>query len=71
MKHTRIQIIPGSGVNTDYFSPKKLLSSKKNKDKKIIFLLVARLLKDKGVGEYVEAARIIKKQYPDAEFQLL
>jgi glycosyltransferase involved in cell wall biosynthesis len=29
------------------------------------------MLGDKGVGEYVEAARIIKKTYPDVEFQLL
>lgn len=35
------------------------------------FLLIARLLKDKGIIEYVEAAKIIKKQYPAAEFHLV
>lgn len=35
------------------------------------FLLVARLLWDKGVGEYVEAARMVRRQYPTAIFQLL
>ena len=35
------------------------------------FLLIARMLRDKGVGEYVEAARILKKKYPKMRFQLL
>ncbi len=35
------------------------------------FLLIARMLWDKGVGEYVEAARRVKRRYPDAEFGLL
>jgi glycosyltransferase involved in cell wall biosynthesis len=33
-------------------------------------LLVARLLWDKGVGEFVEAARIVKARHPDVEFAL-
>ena len=37
----------------------------------IRFLLVARMLQDKGVGEYVEAARIVKRLYPDVNFFLL
>lgn len=35
------------------------------------FLLVARLLWEKGIGEYVEAARLIKKEFPKVKFQLL
>ena len=35
------------------------------------FLLVARLLWDKGVGEYVEAARLVRKTHPDVVFQIL
>jgi glycosyltransferase involved in cell wall biosynthesis len=35
------------------------------------FLLIARLLRDKGVVEYVEAARRVRKRRPDARFQLL
>jgi glycosyltransferase involved in cell wall biosynthesis len=37
----------------------------------IRFLLIARMLWEKGVGEYVEAARIIKEKYDNVEFQLL
>lgn len=36
-----------------------------------VFLLIARLLKEKGIGEYVEAARIIRQKYPSAEFHLV
>ncbi|MNE19938.1 N,N'-diacetylbacillosaminyl-diphospho-undecaprenol alpha-1,3-N-acetylgalactosaminyltransferase [compost metagenome] len=40
-------------------------------DGKIRFLLIARMLWDKGVGEFVEAAKIIKIKYPKVIFQLL
>jgi glycosyltransferase involved in cell wall biosynthesis len=36
-----------------------------------IFLLIARMLWDKGVGDFVEAARLIKQKQPTAKFQLL
>ena len=35
------------------------------------FLLIARLLGDKGVREYAAAAQIVKQQYPDVEFGLV
>ena len=60
-------ILPGSGVDTHFFSP--LIVEKR--DKTFSFLLIARMLWDKGIGEYVEAARIIKSKYPDVEFLLL
>lgn len=37
----------------------------------IIFLMIARVLYDKGYQEYVDAAKIIKQDYPEIEFQLL
>ena len=37
----------------------------------IRFLLIARLLWDKGIGEYVAAARKVKCKYPWAEFHLV
>src|SRR5690606_785315 len=36
-----------------------------------VFLLIARMVWDKGVGEYVEAARLVKTRFPGARFQLL
>jgi glycosyltransferase involved in cell wall biosynthesis len=38
---------------------------------KVSFILIARMLFDKGIGEYVEAARLIKARYPQVEFNLL
>jgi glycosyltransferase involved in cell wall biosynthesis len=35
------------------------------------FLLIARLLHEKGIREYAQAARKVKKRYPDAVFNLL
>jgi glycosyltransferase involved in cell wall biosynthesis len=60
-------LLPGSGVDLQRFSP---AANKIAKDK-FIFLLVARMLKDKGIVEFVEAARMLKKQYPAIECQLL
>jgi glycosyltransferase involved in cell wall biosynthesis len=60
-------VLPGSGVNTEKFKP---IKKTKNLDK-IVLLLISRMLWDKGVGEYVEAARILTKKYPNVEFQLL
>lgn len=35
------------------------------------FLLIARMIRDKGIFEYVEAARIVKAKHPEARFRLL
>jgi len=64
----KVQRIPGSGINTAVFAPEP---DAEVKHADIVFLLVARMLWDKGVGEYVEAARLVRRQYPEARFQLL
>ncbi|WP_172561832.1 glycosyltransferase family 4 protein [Vibrio furnissii] len=59
--------LPGSGVDLSRF---EVMQPKD--DGKVRFLLIARMLYDKGVQHYVEAARILKKQYGDTvEFRLL
>ncbi len=63
----KVQRIPGSGINTELYAPGDV----SEKGQGGIFLLVARMLWDKGVGEFVEAARLLKQQYPEARFQLL
>ena len=62
----KIRLIPGSGVNCDKFAP-GLRSTPAGPFK---VLLPARLLWDKGVGEYVEAARILKAEGREIEFLL-
>jgi len=74
--------IPGSGVDLSRFVPGQKaathpVSPNQSKERgfvsreQFVFLLVARLLWDKGVGEYVEAARKVRLTYPAAEFRLL
>ena len=64
----KVRLIPGSGVNLDKFQPMK----KTNKADGIIrFLYIGRIMKDKGIQEYLEAANRITKQYSNTEFQIL
>jgi glycosyltransferase involved in cell wall biosynthesis len=60
--------VPGSGVNYEKFAP---MPYTRGNDGKFIFLYISRLLKDKGVMEYVDAASIVKKQFPHAEFHII
>lgn len=64
----KVSRLPGSGVDLDAFRYTPLHTSK---DAPLCFLLVARLLWDKGVGEYVAAARIVRQKYPSTRFQIL
>lgn len=64
----KVSRLPGSGISLDTFVYRPMLPSE---NRSFCFLLVARLLWDKGVGEYVEAARLIRVSYPTARFQLL
>ncbi|MBY8029023.1 glycosyltransferase family 4 protein [Vibrio fluvialis] len=59
--------LPGSGVDLTRFTLQPAVD-----DGVVRFLLIARMLYDKGIGHYVEAARILKAKYGDSvEFQLL
>ncbi|RQM71776.1 glycosyltransferase family 1 protein, partial [Aeromonas jandaei] len=60
-------LLHGEGVDLEYFKPQ----IREFSDGKIRFLLIARMLWDKGIGEFVEAARLIRDRYPNAIFQLL
>lgn len=65
-KNQEVAFVSGSGVNLDQFSFKE-----KNASDKVSFLLVARLIKEKGIALYMEAAKILKAKYPKAEFHLI
>lgn len=70
VKRSQSDLLPGSGINLEHFNANKYGSVDRTGDG-LVFLTVARLLWDKGVREYIEAARIVKKQYPETRFQLL
>lgn len=61
------RIVPGSGIDLDHFAPAPFPAAGTGPT----FLLIARLLPEKGVREFVEAARIVKARHPEARFQLL
>jgi len=61
--------LPGSGVDLVRFTPDPIVPNSVNDAP--VFLLVARMLWDKGVGEFVTAARLVKERFPKATFRLL
>ncbi|NQZ04708.1 glycosyltransferase family 4 protein [Idiomarina sp.] len=66
---SRTMIVNGSGVNISEYSVQSF--SFPRKERSLKFLLVGRILGDKGVREYVAAAKIIKEKYENAEFHLV
>ena len=61
LKKEKCELVDGSGVNMDRFKRNPLPEGN-------TFLMVSRILKQKGVREYFEAAKIVKEKYPDAKF---
>ncbi len=53
-------VVNGSGVDCEYYSEQGFPQT-------LSFLMIARFLKDKGIYEYVEAAKQIKARYPKVE----
>lgn len=64
VKEEKIVFIPGSGVNLERFHIQPL-------PEKMAFLCISRLIRDKGVKEYLNAAVLVKKQYPNVRFLLV
>jgi glycosyltransferase involved in cell wall biosynthesis len=61
------RLLPGSGIDLERFAATPLPPA----EQPPVFLMIARLLRDKGVVEFVEAARQIKAKQPAVRFQLL
>lgn len=59
-------LLPGSGVDLDRFK-----SVNDNLPNEYHFILLARLIIEKGVREYVEAASIVKQIYPEVKFLIV
>jgi glycosyltransferase involved in cell wall biosynthesis len=64
------ELLPGSGINLNRFTP-TFKTAVYSGNSKFRFLLIARMLRDKGVDEYVEAAKLLRQRWPQAEFCLL
>lgn len=61
------ELIPGSGVNLQEFS----LKSFPEEDQPISFLFIGRIMQDKGIDQFLEAAKIIKEKYPETVFNVI
>lgn len=57
-------LINGSGVDLDFFHIVPFPDD-------VSFLLIARLIKDKGILEYINAIKIVKKKYSQVRFRLV
>lgn len=61
-KRTRVEIVRGSGVDVDYYAPAPLPVAPP------VFVYVGRLVSEKGILDYVEAARRVRAIHPAAQF---
>lgn len=65
-KPINYRIIPGSGVNVDYFSELPYPPEEKTN-----FIFISRIMKEKGIDQYLEAAKYIKNKYSQTYFHIL
>jgi len=61
------RVLPGSSIDLQQFAAVPYPGN----NAAPVFLMIARLLRDKGVYEYVEAARLVKTLHPEVRFQIL
>jgi len=66
-RRAQAHLIPGDGIDLIGFQPEPA----KHSNGPVRFLLIARLLWDKGVGEFVEAARMLRRVNANATFRIL
>ena len=62
------RLVPGSGIDLDRFRPGERPAPPNGE---FVFLLLGRLLWQKGVREYVEAARLVRRESGNVRFRLL
>jgi len=63
----QVRLLPGSGIDIDRFPQTAMPQN----GAATTFLLIARMLRDKGVVEYADAARVLRPRYPEARFRML
>jgi len=67
VKQDKTILLPGSGVNLNKFTP----MPKEDANDPIIFLFIGRVMKEKGIDEYLEAAESLTERYSNIEFQIV
>ena len=66
VRSEQARLLPGSGIDLDHFQPRL-----RPDGKPFTFLFVGRFLWDKGIAEYVDAARQVRANHPEIRFQML
>lgn len=61
----KFELLNGSGVNLEQFHPLEYPTSDVIK-----FVFISRIMKEKGIDQYLQAAKIIKNKYPNTEFHI-
>jgi glycosyltransferase involved in cell wall biosynthesis len=64
-RRARIEVVRGSGVDVDHYAPEPLPGDAP------VFVFVGRLLREKGILDYVEAARRVRTRHPEARFLIV
>jgi glycosyltransferase involved in cell wall biosynthesis len=62
----KADLLPGSGIDLNNFTPSEF-----RRNTRFTFLMISRLIIDKGVLEFIEAIKILKAKGIDARFQIL
>ncbi|HEU4729223.1 MAG TPA: glycosyltransferase family 4 protein [Kofleriaceae bacterium] len=63
-RQARVAVVRGSGVDLAHYAPSPVPPGLP------VFLFLGRLLRDKGIAEYVAAARAVHARHPEARFQI-
>jgi len=75
----KVVVIPGSGVDTEVFSPSQVPQEKKTQLKRemgigsdeIVVTMISRIIRSKGILEFIAATQNINKYYPNVRFLLI
>lgn len=65
-KNNAIEVLGPIGLNLQEYA-----YTKWDTEKNLSFIFIARLIAEKGIFEYLEAARIVKEKYPDITFKII
>lgn len=61
----RAKLLPGSGVNLQHFT-----SLKYPEDKTVNFVFISRIMKEKGIEDFLSAVKLVRDKYPNTQFHI-
>ena len=67
IKVKQVDVLGGIGLDLDEYHYQSIQTI----DSPVNFLFIGRMLKEKGIHDFIAAAKIVKQSYPDAQFTVL